>query len=279
MPTFGRVPKSGCVPLGFTLDHIGPLARSAWDCAAMLQVIAGYDPSDPNCVDRPVPDYLEAIDAGVEGLRVGVVHDALFPEGADSNALLAFDGALAELASLGAELVDVSIPYYAEVNAACMVTMLSEALAYHRNDFQTRWDDYYERTRSLVSWGALVQSQDYVQAQRVRRVGQQALAAVFADVDVIATPTASIGAPPESDFASSDQAFADLMAMVHTFYWDAMGNPVLVMPMGFSEAGLPLSLQLGGRPFDEATLVRVGRAFQSATDWHARVPSLAAVPA
>jgi aspartyl-tRNA(Asn)/glutamyl-tRNA(Gln) amidotransferase subunit A len=279
MPTFGRVPKSGCVPLGFTLDHIGPLARSAWDCATMLQSIAGYDPSDPNCVDRPVPDYLGALEDGVDGLRIGVVHDSHFPEGSDPNARAAFDGAVAELVSLGAELIDVTIPYYAEVNAACMVTMLSEAFAYHRNDLQTRWGDYYERTRNLLSWGSLVQSQDYVQAQRVRRVGQQELQGVFEIVDVIATPTASIGAPPEADFASSDEAFAQLMAMVHTFYWDAMGNPVFVMPMGFSEGGLPLSLQLAGRPFDEATVLRVGRAYQSVTDWHARVPSLAAVPA
>jgi aspartyl-tRNA(Asn)/glutamyl-tRNA(Gln) amidotransferase subunit A len=277
MPTFGRVPKSGCVPLGFTLDHIGPLARSAWDCATVLQAIAGYDPSDPNSVDRPVPDYFGTIDDGVAGLRIGVVHDAHFAEGSDPAALEAFDDSLAELAALGAELVDVSIPYYREVNAACMVTMLSEAFAYHRNDMQARWNDYYERTRSMLSWGALMQGQDYVQAQRVRRDGQHALQGVLADVDVIATPTASIGAPLESNFAASDNAFTELMQMVHTFYWDAMGNPVLVVPMGFTESGLPLSLQLAGHPFAEATLLRTGRAYQSVTNWHACVPALAAV--
>jgi aspartyl-tRNA(Asn)/glutamyl-tRNA(Gln) amidotransferase subunit A len=277
MPTFGRVPKTGCVPLGFSLDHIGPLARTAWDCAAMLQTIAGYDPSDPNCVDRPVPDYAATIGSGVAGLRIGVVHDAHFPDGSDPAAQEAFDVAVSELAALGAELVDVSIPYYAAVNAACMITMLCEAFAYHRNDLQARWGDYYDRTRNLVSWGALVQSQDYVQAQRVRRVGQQALTELLTTVDVIATPTASVGAPLESAFAASDEAFGDLMQTVHTFYWDAMGNPVLVVPMGFTESGLPLSLQLGGRPFDEATLLRVGHAYQSATTWHECIPALEAV--
>jgi aspartyl-tRNA(Asn)/glutamyl-tRNA(Gln) amidotransferase subunit A len=279
MPTFGRVPKSGCVPLGFTLDHIGPLARSAWDCAAMLQVIAGHDPSDPNCVDRPVADYTAGIDDGVAGLRIGVLHDGHFPDGSDPASLGAFDGALAELAEQGAELVDVTIPYYGEVVAACMITMLSEAFAYHRNDLQSRWGDYYERTRGILGWAALIQSEDYVQAQRVRRVGQQALTEVFATVDVVATPTASVGAPAEADFASTDQAFGNLMTKVHTFYWDAVGNPVLVVPMGATAAGLPLSLQLAGRPFDEATLLRVGRTYQRATTWHTATPELAAVPA
>ncbi|HEY3673009.1 MAG TPA: amidase [Acidimicrobiia bacterium] len=279
MPTFGRVPKSGCVPLGFTLDHIGPLAHSAWDCAAMLQVIAGYDPSDPNCVDRPVPDYAATLEGGVAGLRIGVMHEGHFPDGSDPNALTAFDDALAELASLGAELVEVNIPYYGEVVAACMITMLSEAYAYHRNDMVSRWGDYYERTRGLVSWASLIQSNDYVQAQRVRRVGQEALAGVFAGVDVIATPTASIGAPYEVDFASTDKAFGDLMTKVHTFYWDAVGNPVLVVPMGFGDGGMPLSLQLAGRPFDEATLLRVGRAYQGATTWHTAVAELVPVAA
>jgi aspartyl-tRNA(Asn)/glutamyl-tRNA(Gln) amidotransferase subunit A len=243
----------------------------------VLQAIAGHHPSDPNSVDRPVPDYFATIDDGVAGLRIGVVHDAHFAEGSDPAALEAFDDSLVELAALGAELVDVSIPYYAEVNAACMVTMLSEAFAYHRNDMQARWGDYYERTRNMLSWGALMQGQDYVQAQRVRRVGQHALQAVLADVDVIATPTASIGAPLEANFAASDNAFTELMQMVHTFYWDAMGNPVLVVPMGFTETGLPLSLQLAGRPFDEATLLRTGRAYQSVTNWHACLPALSAV--
>jgi aspartyl-tRNA(Asn)/glutamyl-tRNA(Gln) amidotransferase subunit A len=279
MPTFGLVPKSGCVPLGFTLDHIGPLAHGAWDCAVMLQVIAGYDPSDPNCVDRPVPDFSADLEGGVDGLRIGVVHEGHFPEGSDPAVLGAFDDALAELASMGAELIEVNIPYYDEVTAACMITMLSEAYAYHRNDMVSRWADYYERTRGIVSWASLIQSHDYVQAQRVRRVGQEALAGVFAGVDVIATPTASIGAPLEVDFASSDEAFGDLMTKVHTFYWDAVGNPVLVVPMGFGDGGMPLSLQLAGRPFDEATLLRTGRAYQGATTWHTAVPELTPIAA
>ncbi len=147
MPTFGRVPKSGCVPLGFTLDHIGPLARTAWDCAAMLQVLAGYDPSDPNCVDRAVPDFLDGVDDGIAGMRIGVMREHHFVEAHDGTEA-AFDVAVAQLEALGAEVVELSIPYYAEVAAAAMVTMCGEAAAYHRNDLQSRWGDYFAQTRA-----------------------------------------------------------------------------------------------------------------------------------
>jgi aspartyl-tRNA(Asn)/glutamyl-tRNA(Gln) amidotransferase subunit A len=276
MPTFGRVPKSGCVPLGFTLDHIGPLARSAWDCAAMLQVLAGYDPSDPNSVDRPVPDCFASIDDGVAGMRIGVMREHHFVE-PDPGAEQAFDAAVTVLTELGATVVEVSIPYYAEVNAAAMLTMAAEAMAYHRNDMQERWTDYFARTREIVSWGILASAADYVQAQRVRRVGQHALAGVFTDVDVIVTPTASIGAPTYE--TCNADGIMGVFGSIHTPYWDAVGNPALVVPMGFTDGGLPVSLQLAGKPFDEATLLRTGNAFQSATDWHLRVPELAAAVA
>jgi aspartyl-tRNA(Asn)/glutamyl-tRNA(Gln) amidotransferase subunit A len=276
MPTFGRVPKSGCVPLGFTLDHIGPLARSAWDCAAMLQVLAGYDASDPNSVDRTVPDYFADIERGIAGLRIGVMREHHFLQ-PDPGTEAAFDAAIAQLRDLGATVVDVSIPYYQEVNAAGMLSMAAEAMAYHRNDLRERWADYFARTREIVTWGVLASAADYVQAQRVRRVGQQALAEVFEEVDVVATPTASIGAPTYERIGS-DGALG-MFGSIHTSYWDAVGNPVLVVPMGFTDGGLPVSLQLAAAPFAEATLLRTGHAYQSATDWHRRVPDMVSAAA
>jgi len=195
----------------------------------------------------------------------------------DPGAEEAFDAAVAVLTELGANVIDVSIPYYAEVNAAAMLTMAAEAMAYHRNDMQERWTDYFARTREIVSWGILASAADYVQAQRVRRVGQHALGGVFADVDVIATPTASIGAPTY-EMCNAD-GIMGVFGSIHTPYWDAVGNPALVVPMGFTDGGLPVSLQLAGEPFDEATLLRTGNAYQSATDWHLRVPELAAAVA
>jgi aspartyl-tRNA(Asn)/glutamyl-tRNA(Gln) amidotransferase subunit A len=273
MPTFGRVPKSGCVPLGYTLDHIGPLARSAADCGAFLGVIAGFHPSDPYCVDRPVPDFIAGLDGNLSGVRIGVERAHHSPEDGDPALSGCFEGALEVLASLGATIVDVEIAHYNEVVTAAMLTMSSEALAYHRNDLVDRWGDYFLATKQYVALGALVSGADYVQAQRVRRVGQAELAALFGGVDLIVMPTAAVGSPR---YDQMDEGLGDLLGKVYTPYWDAVGNPVMVVPMGFTDGGLPLSLQMAARPFDEALLVRAGDAFQTATEWHLQVPPLAA---
>jgi aspartyl-tRNA(Asn)/glutamyl-tRNA(Gln) amidotransferase subunit A len=153
--------------------------------------------------------------------------------------------------------------------------MTCEALAYHRGDLVARWGDYTALGRMMIARGAFSTGADYVQAARVRRVAQQALAAVFERVDVIATPTAAVGAPTTEDM-STTRRMTGLFSTVFTGYWDAMGNPVLVVPMGPSESGMPLSLQLGGRPFEEAGLLKLGDAYQRVTDWHLQVPVVAA---
>jgi aspartyl-tRNA(Asn)/glutamyl-tRNA(Gln) amidotransferase subunit A len=270
MPTFSLVPKSGCVPLGYSLDHVGPLARSAWDCAAMLQALAGFDPSDPDSVQRPIPNYLASIGGGMAGIRIGVVREHHL-ESCDAEVATVFEAAVDELATLGAEVREVSIPLYREVTAASLVTMAAEACAYHHPDLESRWDEFFQKTRTLVSWGVLVSGADYVQAQRVRRVGQRQLARVLADVDVIVTPTAGITAP----LLDSPSDVASMFGKIHTLYWDAVGNPVLAVPIGFA-GGLPVSMQLAGAPFSETTILRAAHRYQQATDWHLQVPNLEA---
>ena len=272
MPTFGRVPKSGCVPLGYSLDHIGPLARSARDCAAMLAVIAGYHPSDESCVDRPVDDYVGALTGDLSGMRIGVELTNHFPEQSDPALRGCFDAAIATLADLGADIVEVTLPLYDEVTTALWVMMAAEALAYHHNDLTTRWVDYYALSRANISRGALSSGSDYVQAARVRRVAQEKLAATFETVDLVATPTSAIGAL--SHDAMLERRLGNFFKMVFTGYWDAVGNPALALPMGFTDDGLPLSLQLGARPFEEAVALKAGDAYQTRTDWHLRLPSL-----
>jgi aspartyl-tRNA(Asn)/glutamyl-tRNA(Gln) amidotransferase subunit A len=274
MPTFGRVPKSGCVPLGYSLDHVGPLARSARDCAAVLDAIGGHHPSDPDCVD--VPPAAPVFDGSLEGVRIGVVRENHFPDGADPGLVPAFDAALGVLADLGATLTEAALPLWNEMLTANMVTMCCEALAYHRNDLVERWGDYFASTRLMLARGALVSGADYVQAQRVRRVAQDALARLFEEVDVIVCPTAAIGAPRYADVTDAD-GHIDVEGMfgdVFTPYWDTVGNPVLAAPMGFTGEGMPLSLQFAGRAFDEAGILHAADAFQQATDWHRRVPPL-----
>ncbi|HEY4024012.1 MAG TPA: amidase [Pseudonocardiaceae bacterium] len=275
MPTFGRVPKSGCVPLGYSLDHIGPLARSARDCAAVLEVIAGRHPSDPDSVDAPFT--APGFDGELSGLRIGLVRDNHFADGCDPALAGAFDAAATVLAKQGATLEEVTLPYWHEMISATMITMGCEALAYHRDDLATRWADYYAATRATMITGATVSGADYVQAQRVRRVAQDAIGRVFETVDVIACPTTSTGAPRFDALTRPDGRFdiTELFGRIHTPYWDALGNPVLAVPMGSTAAGLPLSLQLAGPAFGEATILRVGDAFQQHTDWHLRAPELA----
>ncbi|MFC5831824.1 amidase [Nonomuraea insulae] len=279
MPTFGRVPKSGVAPLGYSLDHVGPLARSARDCAAVLEVIAGFHPSDPDCVDLPLD--LPVFGGSLEGVRIGVVREHHFPEGADPAAAPAFEAAMATLTGLGATLSEVKLPYWHEMLTADLITMCAEAFAYHRNDFAERWGDYFAATRAMLARGALISGADYVQAQRVRRVAQDALARMYDDVDVIVCPTASIGAPAYDALTDPEGRLNidEMFAKTFTGYWDTVGNPVLAVPMGFTESGLPLSLQFAGRPFEEAVILRAGDAYQQATDWHLQVPALAALTA
>jgi aspartyl-tRNA(Asn)/glutamyl-tRNA(Gln) amidotransferase subunit A len=271
-PTFGRVPKSGCVPLGYSLDHIGPLARTARDCAAMLGIIAGYDPSDESCADVAVGPYLEALDGALEGVRVGVERTHHFPDDADSQLAEQFERAIAVLADLGATTVAVDLPYYDEMRAGLLATMLPEALAYHLHDLRNRWADYYASTRLTLAFGALVAPSDYVQAQRLRRVVQQRMAELYADVDVVVSPGAPRGADRLDDAPRS--VVTRLLRSSFTSYWNMTGQPAVTLPMGFSEDGLPLSLQIAGRPFEEAAVLRVGDAFQSVTNWHLTMPPL-----
>jgi aspartyl-tRNA(Asn)/glutamyl-tRNA(Gln) amidotransferase subunit A len=284
MPTFGRVPKSGCVPLGYSLDHIGPLARSARDCAEVLAVIAGQHDSDPDSVDAPFAVPSDFWSADLTGLRIGVVRDGHFPAGGDPALESVFDTALAEFTAAGASLVEVTLPYWNEMKTANLITMACEALAYHQPDLRDRWGDYFAATRAMLARGALVSGADYVQAQRVRRVAQNAIASVFDGVDLVACPTTSITAPRYEQLTDPDGRtdIDEMFALIHTGYWDCLGNPVLAVPMGFNATGLPLSLQLAAPAFGELSALRAADAYQQRTDWHLQMPSIvepAAVPA
>ncbi|MCW0213659.1 MAG: amidase [Pseudonocardia sp.] len=269
--TFGRVPKYGCVPLGYSFDHIGPMARSAQDCAAMLAVLAGHDPRDATSVDRPVDDYLGGLTGSLEGVRIGV--DPLLTHSSQNVPELTavLDAAVAELRAAGAVVSTVELPLYAELKTVTMVGLAAEAYAYHRPDLQSRWFDYGAGTRMAVATGALVPAGDYVQMQRVRRVGKRKVAELFADVDLIVTPTSACGAAPLAKLT-----FDDIIDALHTPYWNAMGNPAMSVPMGFTTDGLPLGLQIVGRPFEEAAVFAAGHAYQQRTDWHLRAPALVA---
>ncbi len=276
MPTFGRVPKSGCAPLGYSLDHIGPLTRSARDAALMLQVLAGADATDPCSVDVAVPDYTAGLTGDLSGLRIGVTRLESFAGAEDPAMAATFAAAVDVLEAAGAAVVAVELPHYAELTAAAFVMFAAEALAYHMPDMQTRWADFAPGTRSAIGIGFAVSGADYVQAQRVRRVGQKAVAALFTGLDLVVTPTASTVARRMDQL---DTMLGEGLSTIHTPYWDVIGNPAMSIPMGFGVDAMPLALQIAGRPFDEATTLRAADAFQQRTDWHLQTPTLTAAAA
>ncbi|MBF6176769.1 amidase [Nocardia blacklockiae] len=272
-PTFGRVPKSGVVPLGYTLDHVGPLARSAADCALLLSVLAGPDPDDPYSADVPAADYPAALTGDLHGVTVGVDDLNRFADGGiDPEQPRLFAEAVETLRAAGAAVVPVELPMYPELVAVDLLVMLAEAHAYHRGDLRERWTDYGRGTRIVLAGGAAVTGPDYVQAQRVRHVARRRMAELFTRVDLVVTPTGHLGAPPLATLDPLRPLGA--LSSLHTPYWNPLGNPTLAVPIGLSADTTPLSMSVSGRHFDEATVLRAGDAYQRRTTHHlAKGPS------
>jgi aspartyl-tRNA(Asn)/glutamyl-tRNA(Gln) amidotransferase subunit A len=277
-PTFGLVPKNGCVPLGFSYDHIGPLARTVADCAAFLGVVAGADPGDPYAQPGPPVDYLGALggsDGSLAGLRVGVARSVTVAGPyCTSGVAEAFEAAVTVLAEAGATVLEVEFPLWAELTTSCFSGFFAEALAWHRDRLATRWEDYGSDTRLSLAQGALLSAADLAQIQRVRGAGRRAAAQLFGEVDLVVTPTA--GTPAFAFGASADRELR--LGSLFTPVYNALGLPALAVPMGF-EVGLPVSLQIAGPWFADGLVLRVGHAYQQRTAWHIRVPELAIDPA
>ncbi len=270
--TYGLVPKCGVVPLGFSYDHVGPLARTARDCATLLQVLAGPHPDDPTTVARPPTDHTALLDRGVAGLRLGVARAATVDGGAcDPGVAADFDAALAVLEGAGAELVGVDFPLWDELHDACFLGLFAEAFAWHRATLASRWEDYGYDTRMSIVQGGLLSAGDHVQTQRVRQVGRERVMALFGHVDLVLTPTAGTVAPA---FGAPAMDRERRLRALFTPPFNSLGFPALSVPMGF-DGGLPTSLQIAGPPFEDALVLGVGAAYQDLTDWHRQVPELA----
>jgi aspartyl-tRNA(Asn)/glutamyl-tRNA(Gln) amidotransferase subunit A len=242
------------------------MARTVEDCAILLQALAGHDPLDPASSREPVADYVGALGQPTRGLRVGVPRD-FFLDGADPEVATAFEGALATLRGLGAVVADVAIPHIWDA-PAFMVIMASEAYAYHERDLRAHPELYGDLLRERLLSGALYTGSEYVQATRLRERLRRSMLDVLRGVDLLATPTTP---KPASTFATAwDISIPPARSNMPPF--NVSGLPALALPCGFSRSGLPLSLQLTGRPFDEATVLRAGHAYERATEWHRRRP-------
>jgi aspartyl-tRNA(Asn)/glutamyl-tRNA(Gln) amidotransferase subunit A len=271
-PTYGLVSRRGVIPLAFSLDHVGPLTRTVRDNALVLGLVAGPDAKDPGSAGRECGELMSALDRGVEGLRIGVIrHFYTRDMEGDADMTAGIDAAVMKLADLGAKVREVETAPLPEYLACNRVILTSEAFAIHENWMRERPEDYGALARERLMAGAFVRAAEYINATRVRRRLAEDFHALFADLDVIVTAS------------SLDPAcrIDDGTAIEHTYGrqarapFNVTGSPALAVPAGFSKAGLPLSIQIVGKPFDEATVYRVAQAYETATRWVDRHPALA----
>lgn len=272
-PTYGRVSRNGGVPLSWTMDHIGPFTRTAEEAALVLGVLAGRDRNDRSSSGRPVPDYRAELKRPLDGLKVGIP-TAWFYDALDSEVARAVRAAIEQLAALGARRVEVELPHLKEVLGAHRAIIFSEASAYYRPLLARRGGDFGDDIRPLLEAGLLLPAADYIQAQRVRTLVRRSWAHVFREVDCLVTPTTPIVAgrfgQETADLPGGKKplvrAYLDL-----TLPFNLTGHPAVSVPCGFSQ-GLPVGMQIVGRPFEDGTILRVAQQYQQKTDWHRRIP-------
>jgi len=270
-PTYGLVSRYGVYTNSFSFDHAGPMTWTVEDCAILLQAIAGHDPKDPASAAEPVPDYRAALTGDIRGLRIGVIrhlHEDDCPVSAEVAAAL--DAAFGVLRSLGASLGEVRLRPAQDYYDVKVTIAESELLAVHEPALRTRPGDFGEDFLGRVLPAVLIGARDYVQAQRERRRILAEMAPVWADYDVLVTATAGGPAPRLDAWRTIE--FWRRPSLTTPF--NVTGGPALAQCIGFSAAGLPLSMQLVGPAFAEATVLRVAHAYEQATDWRARRPAL-----
>jgi aspartyl-tRNA(Asn)/glutamyl-tRNA(Gln) amidotransferase subunit A len=265
-PTSGRVSRYGVMPLDFSLDHMGPLTRSVKDAAVVLQVIAGYDARDDTSSRKPVPSYLPQIGGSIDGVRVGVPENFYFERLAPAVES-AVRGAIDRAASLGAKIVPVRVPDIAALNAVSRVILLAEASAL-MEPYLDRRGDFGADVLALLDQGRLVPATDYINAQRLRRVMQREFAKVWTSTDCILTPTTPITAPRIGETTVTIGGQMDDARLASTRFVrgiNVLGLPALSVPCGEGENRMPVGLQIIGKPFDEALVLRVGAALETVT--------------
>jgi aspartyl-tRNA(Asn)/glutamyl-tRNA(Gln) amidotransferase subunit A len=276
-PTYGRASRAGVLPLTWSMDHVGPMARSARDCALMLGAIAGYDPADPTTSVLPVPDYGAALTGDVKGLRVGLLR-AHFTDVAAPEVRTAVEAVAKQFERAGAVVDEVNLTQVAHAGTASAAIVASEALAYHAAWMRSRPQDYQPDVRERLRIGAFVSGAHYVRAQQVRALVAREVDEALARRDVLLAPATPLAAPVlgERETTLGDGPSDMRAALLRcTRPFNFSGHPACAAPCGFTAAGLPIGLQLIGRPFDEATVLRIVDAYQRITDWHTRRPATA----
>lgn len=263
-PTYGRVSRRGVFPLSWTLDHCGPLSRSVEDSAIVMGILAGHDPADAASANVPVGDYLADLNKGVAGLRIGIPR-AFFQtaEAVTHDVLAGIERTADQLRAAGATVEDIALPDYALFAAAGRVIMMAEAYAIHASDMRKRLLDYGEITANRFVLGAAVTAGDYINALRARRELTGAVNAALSRYDVLLTASALNTAPR---FDATVDALSSAGPM-QTIPFNVTGHPAMSVPVGLASDGLPIGVQVVGRPFDEAAVFRVSRAIEVLSGW------------
>ena len=270
-PTYGLVSRRGVLPNTFSFDHCGPMAWTVEDCALMLGVIAGHDPADPGSIAAPATDYSGGLDTPVAGTRIGVVRGWYEEEPACIPAVkAAMDEAVKIFEALDCTVQDVALPGLDDFLDCKNPISLAELYAIHEEGLTTRPLDYGHSFRFRVMPGALIRASDYVQAMRWRGELTRTMLAAYEEVDVLIVPAAFDVAPPMAPDEPPTRLNETVPSLTTPF--NLAGNPALALCMGFSAEGLPLGLQIAGRLFDEALVLRLGHSFERATDFRSRRP-------
>ena len=273
-PTYGRVSRHGLTPLAWSMDHPGPMVRTVQDAAITMNVIAGHDPNDVASANLPVPDYTAALTGEVRGLRIGVPREYLEAP-MDPEVRQSVNAALEQMETLGAEVVEVEFPEFNDAAAISTTMLMAEATACFRDLLASDGSRLYEPVRLRLEAGLFISAADYLRAQQGRAVFDRAARRLLEDVDLLAGPTEPVTAPPllQQQVLAGEQEIGTVAALTqYTRPYNITGFPAISVPCGFSSEGMPIGLQLAGRPFDEETVLRAAYAYEQSADWHTRRP-------
>jgi amidase len=271
-PTWGRVSRYGICHLSESLDHIGPMARSAADCASILTTIAGADPRDPTALLAPVPDYVTSLEGGIRGLRVGIDEAYAF-KGLSEEVLEALSAARDALVALGARLVPIQFPSTTDAATAWGHLCLVETAIAHEATYPGRAAEYGRGFGGFLAGAGDVSAMDLGKAQIVRGKFLGAVAEAFQDIDVMLIPVIRTPSPTPAEWL--EMLEGDIAQLLrYTAEFNLNGMPTITMNGGFDKRGAPIGFQLVGKHLSEDLLLRAGHAFQSITDWHSRHPAL-----
>ena len=271
-PTYGRVSRFGVVTLSWSLDHCGPMTWTVEDSALMLQSLAGHDPKDPTTSTAPVPDYSLALREDVKGLTIGLPRHYFYDPHPDVNpeVVSTVERCVEALQELGANVEEVTIPSLSYTRASQIIIMLSEAYAFHERNLKTRPQDFGEMVRARFRMGGLFSASDYIQAQRCRQVVKREFSDVLRQVDVLVTPTMT---QPAAPFEGHDAATM-FRGPSFTAPLNLTGLPAISIQAGFTNDGLPVGMQIVGKPFDEPTVLRAAYTYQQYARWFERRPPI-----